>query len=132
VQSYVDEFTSNGGVLKLSADDGEYTIVDRRYRTIEQIESTKDNRCLVFFIPGPGIRTGRAVLTSYGYYSELYGGQLNFQPYITSQWYVNSQPKQPDAEAFCAMAVVAILNTKMPLKDLDCGKIIRSNGDRYL
>ena len=128
VGAYVKEFQANDGILKIRENGGEYTIVRRTHPTVEGVESTKGNRCLVFFKPDQGTRTGNAVLFDGYYASSLYGGQMNFQPYITQNWYSEGRGVQPSAEAFCAMVVVGILNRTMPLTELICGKIIRSDG----
>ena len=126
IERYVRKFKTHEGVLQLRGAQGVYTIVRKDHPSLKHIHKAKDNPCVVFYEPDRG--TPRYGTIPGVYAHPDYGSQLNFQTYVTPNWYTSQgRAIKPTVEAFVAICVSAILNDSKELCRVNCGSMIRSD-----
>jgi len=126
IERYVRKFKAHEGVLQLRGAEGVYTIVRSDHPSLKRIHKAKDNPCLVFYKPDRGTPSYGTIPGIYAHPD--YGPQLNFQTYVTPNWYTSQgRARQPTREAFVAICVSAILNDSKELCRVNCGSMIRSD-----
>ena len=125
-ERYVRKFKALEGVLQLRGAKGVYTILRKDHPSLKRIHKAKDNPCLVFYKPDRGTPSYGTIPGIYAHPD--YGPQLNFQTYVTPNWYTSQgRARQPTREAFVAICVSAILNDSKELCRVNCGSMIRSD-----
>ena len=127
IERYVRKFKAHEGVLQLRGAKGVYTILRKDHPSLKHIKKAKDNPCVVFYEPDRGTPSYETI--RHGVYAHPdYGPQLNFQTYVTPNWYTSQgRARQPTREAFVAICVSAILNDSKELCRVNCGSMIRSD-----
>ena len=126
IERYVRKFKAHEGVLQLRGAKGVYTILRKDHPSLKRIHKAKDNPCVVFYKPDPETPSYETIGDYYAHPD--YGPQLNFQTYVTPNWYTSQgRARQPTREAFVAICVSAILNDSKELCRVNCGSMIRSD-----
>ena len=125
IERYVRKFMAHEGVLQLRGAEGVYTIVRSDHPSLKHICKAKDNPCVVFYEPDRGTPFYETIPGDYAHPD--YGSQLNFQTYVTPNWYTSQgRAIKPTVEAFVAICVSAILNDSEELCRVHCGTMISS------
>ena len=125
IERYVRKFKTHEGVLQLRGAQGVYTIVTKYHPSLKHICKAKDNPCVVFYEPDRGTPFYETIPGDYAHPD--YGSQLNFQTYVTPNWYTSQgRAIKPTVEAFVAICVSAILNDSEELCRVHCGTMISS------